>query len=66
MPRKRAKTYYVYILSSDRGVLYIGVTNDLARRVAEHQRGAMEGFTSHYGIHRLVYFEHTGDVRSAL
>jgi putative endonuclease len=62
----KSRTYFVYILSSDRGVLYIGVTNDMQRRLAEHQQGKVAGFTSRYRIHRLVYFEETGDIRSAL
>src|SRR3970282_904022 len=62
----RPRSYYVYILSSDRGVLYIGVTSDLHRRLAEHQDGLVEGFTSRYRVHHLVYFEETRDIRSAL
>ncbi len=50
--------YYVYIMASKReGVLYIGVTNDLARRVAEHRNGTIEGFTKDYYVERLVYAE---------
>lgn len=49
---------YVYILASRmRDTLYIGVTNDLLRRVTEHRSGLLEGFTMKYRIHRLVYFE---------
>ena len=66
MPHSKPRSYFVYILSSDRGVLYVGVTNDLHRRLAEHQDGLAEGFTSRYKVHRLVYFEETQDVRSAL
>ena len=65
MPRKR--TYYVYMLASrPNGTLYIGVTNNLARRVAEHRRGAVEGFAKRYGVHRLVHFEETNDVATAI
>jgi putative endonuclease len=61
------KTYYVYILANQRnGTLYIGVTNDLQRRVQEHREGLVEGFTKKYRVHRLVYFESTEDVRTAL
>ena len=50
--------YWVYILASKRnGTLYIGVTNDLVRRVWEHKSDFVEGFTKKYGIHLLVYFE---------
>ncbi len=50
--------YYVYILASKRdGVLYIGVTNHLARRVDEHRQGVIEGFSKKYYVERLVYFE---------
>jgi putative endonuclease len=49
--------YYVYILSSRSRTLYTGVTNNIARRVAEHRRGLVPGFTSKYRIHRLVHFE---------
>ena len=66
MPHSTPRSYFVYILSSDRGVLYIGVTSDLQRRLAEHQQGRVEGFTSRYRVHRLVYFEETRDIRSAL
>jgi putative endonuclease len=58
-----SKTYYVYILASGRnGTLYIGVTNDLTRRVWEHREGVMRGFTKKYGVKRLVYFEEFGDI----
>ena len=59
--------YYVYILASDRnGTLYTGVTNTLKRRIYEHKNGLVPGFTSRYKIHRLVYFESTSDIRSAI
>jgi putative endonuclease len=49
---------WVYILASKpRGTLYVGVTNDLVRRVHEHREGLVEGFTKEYGITRLVYYE---------
>jgi putative endonuclease len=48
----------VYILASKRnGTLYVGVTADAGRRIAEHRAGTVEGFTKHYGVHRLVYAE---------
>ena len=50
--------YYVYITASKRnGTLYVGVTNDLVRRVYEHKHGLAEGFTKRYGVKTLVYFE---------
>ena len=60
--------YYVYILSNETNVaIYIGVTNDLIRRVREHRdRIDPESFTARYGIHKLVYYEQTSDVRSAI
>ena len=59
--------YFVYILASKYyGVLYIGVTNDLVRRTYEHQQGLVEGFTRRYHVHRLVYYEITTSVESAI
>ena len=49
--------FYVYILSSRSRTLYTGVTNNIVRRVAEHRKGLVPGFTSKYRIHRLVHFE---------
>jgi putative endonuclease len=61
------KHYYVYIMASKmNGVLYIGVTDNLIRRVFEHKNGLAEGFTKKYFIHRLVYFEETNDVKNAI
>ncbi len=61
------KNYYVYILASKRnGTLYIGMTNDLIRRVNEHKNDLIEGFTKKYGVHKLVYFEQTSDIESAI
>ena len=59
--------YYVYILTNDRDkLLYIGVTNNLQRRVYEHKNGLFEGFTKDYGIHKLVYYEMCHDVKDAI
>ena len=59
--------YYVYILASKRnGTLYIGVTDNLVRRVHEHKDDLVEGFTQRYGVHDLVYYETTDDVKSAI
>jgi putative endonuclease len=55
---RRMKYYWVYILASrPRGTLYVGMTNDLIRRVYEHREGVADGFTKQYGIKSLVYFE---------
>ena len=59
--------YYVYILSNwDDSVLYIGVTGNLLRRLYEHQNGLVDGFTKQYNIHKLVHYETTNDVYSAI
>ena len=60
--------YYVYILASATNVtIYTGVTNDLLRRVHEHKTNAdPDGFTARYSVHKLVYFEETPDVYSAI
>ncbi|MFO1432403.1 MAG: GIY-YIG nuclease family protein [Candidatus Competibacteraceae bacterium] len=59
--------YYVYILASKRnGTLYIGVTNDLIRRVWEHRNDVVDGFTKKYSVHRLVYYEQTDSVEAAI
>ena len=61
------RTYYVYILTNQYNtVLYIGMTNNLARRVAEHKSEAIEGFTRKYHVHKLVWFESCHDVHSAI
>jgi putative endonuclease len=62
-----AHHFYVYILANKiGGTLYIGVTNDLIRRVAEHRQKSMEGFTKKYEIDRLVYFEQFDDAENAI
>jgi putative endonuclease len=61
------KNYWVYIMASGRnGTLYIGVTNDLARRVGEHRKGLAEGFTKKYGVKMLVYSEIFDDIQTAI
>jgi putative endonuclease len=60
-------TYYVYILASKpQGTLYIGVANDLLRRVHEHRLDVVDGFTKKYGVHHLVYFETSEDIETAI
>src|SRR3954453_147219 len=62
-----ARYFYVYILASKiGGTVYIGVTNDLVRRVGEHRLKVAAGFTEKYGIHRLVYFEQFDDPENAI
>jgi putative endonuclease len=59
--------YWVYILASKPGgTLYVGVTNDLIRRVYEHREGLAESFTKRYGVKRLVYFEQHDTIAAAL
>ena len=59
--------YFVYILTNwDDSVLYIGVTSNLPRRLFEHRNGLADGFTKKYNVHKLVYYEYTNDVYSAL
>ena len=61
------KDYFVYILASRRnGTLYIGVTNNLIRRVYEHKHDLVPGFTAKYAVHKLVYYESTENIESAI
>ena len=60
------RTFYVYLLASKSRRLYIGVTNNLERRLYEHKSKQLDGFTKQYNIDRLVYFEQTTDVLSAI
>lgn len=61
------RKYYVYILASKKnGTLYIGVTNDIYRRIWEHKNNKIEGFTSKYKVHTLVYYEVYDNVEDAI
>jgi len=61
------KTYYIYLMTNwNNKVLYTGMTNDLKRRVYEHKNKLVKGFTEKYNISKLVYFEETNDVYTAL
>ena len=60
------RQYFVYVLASRSRVLYVGVTNDLERRVFEHEQKLIPGFTAEYDVNRLVYFESTRDVLAAI
>lgn len=58
--------FYVYILASQRnGTLYVGVTNDLSRRMTEHKSGLVPGFTRQYGVDQIVYFEEHASILEA-
>ena len=61
-----SRTYWIYILASRSRNLYAGVTNDLQRRMIEHRQGLVSGFTSRYGIFRLVHCEPFADIRDAI
>jgi len=64
---KTTHQYFVYILASKKyGVLYIGVTNDLKRRLIEHKTKMLKGFTSRYNVDKLVHFEIFMDIKEAI
>ena len=65
MPREYDFWVYITINKLD-SVLYIGMTNDLIRRISEHQSGAIPGFTADFRCHKLVFWEHYGDVYEAI
>ena len=58
--------FWVYIMSSRPGTLYIGMTNNIDKRAQEHKRGLIEGFSKKYKCTRLVYYESFDDVRKAI
>jgi putative endonuclease len=58
--------YYVYIMASRTHVFYVGVTNDIVRRVREHKQRVREGFTARYNVDRLVWYEAWPYVRTAI
>ena len=61
------KIYYVYILINwNNKVIYVGITNDLERRIFEHKEKLVKGFTNKYNVHKLVYYEQTPDISAAL
>ncbi|MHB1391121.1 MAG: GIY-YIG nuclease family protein [Thermoleophilia bacterium] len=60
------KTYYIYIMANRSRTLYVGVTNNLERRIFEHRNHLVDGFTKKYRITRLVYIEETSNVESAI
>ena len=60
------KNYYVYILTNKSKILYIGITNDLVRRIYEHKNKLLDGFTKRYSLNKLVYFEVFNNVNEAI
>jgi putative endonuclease len=62
---KMAEGWVCIMTNRPNGTLYVGVTDNLARRVWEHRQGLLEGFTKRYGLSRLVYAEHHDDIRQA-
>ena len=58
--------YFVYIMTNKSGTLYVGVTNDLERRMSEHKNSLIEGFTKKYKINKLLYYEETNDILVAI
>lgn len=59
--------YYVYMMTNkNNSVLYTGVTNDLERRICEHQKKLIPGFTQRYNLTKLVYYEHSFDIKAAI
>ena len=66
MSVKSDRQYYVYLLTNGVRTLYVGVTNDLVRRVYEHKHKLVRGFTEKYNITWLAYYEHTPNITSAI
>jgi putative endonuclease len=60
------KQYFVYIIASDSGTIYIGVTNNLIRRITEHKERKIKGFSQKYNCHKLIYYEDYGLISAAL
>jgi len=60
------RDYYVYIMANETRMLYVGVTNDLERRVSEHKLKLLESYTNRYNLTRLVYYEDMPDIRDAI
>jgi putative endonuclease len=65
MPRRKQPAVYI-LASRQKGTLYIGVTSDLAKRIAQHKNGLGGGFTRRYGVHNLVYYELHADMPTAI
>jgi len=63
---RREYNFYVYIVASSSGTIYIGVTNNLLKRVVDHKEGKIKGFTKRYSCNKLIYYEHFEDVNDAI
>lgn len=63
---RREYNFYVYIMASSSGTLYIGVTNNLLKRVADHKEGKIKGFTQKYSCNKLIYYEYFKDINYAI
>ncbi|MCY4127614.1 MAG: GIY-YIG nuclease family protein [Gammaproteobacteria bacterium] len=66
MPPKATRQHYVYIMTNRPKTLYVGVTNDLRRRVYQHKQKLIHGFTKKYNLNRLAWYEQTSDITSAI
>ncbi len=66
MTSRRDRRYYTYIMTNGVGTLYIGMTNDIERRVYEHRHKLVDGFTKKYNLTQLVHYEETSDVVAAI
>jgi putative endonuclease len=64
--RRPERRYFVYVMANRGRTIYVGVTNDLTRRVQEHKTGGVSAFTARYGLTALVYCESVGDVHAAI
>ncbi|HTA56869.1 MAG TPA: GIY-YIG nuclease family protein [Candidatus Baltobacteraceae bacterium] len=60
------RCYFVYFMSNESKMLYVGVSNDLMKRVFQHKSKRIPGFTQKYNLYKLVYFEQFGDIRAAI
>lgn len=64
--KRSHRTFYVYIMFNPAGITYVGMTNDIVRRVSEHKRGALPGFARKHGTKKLVYYEEFQYVEDAI
>lgn len=66
MRNLKIKSYFVYIIASKTGTLYIGVTNNLSRRIWEHKNKLVKGFTEKYNVNRLMFYQEFNDIEEAI